>query len=283
MILAALVTVYLVLGMLYESLIHPITILSTLSSAGVGALLALSAFKTEFSIIALIGIILLIGIVKKNAIILADFAIESRRTRVTSAAVAIREAALLRFRPILMTTMAALLGALPLAIGGGTGSELRRPLGIAMVGDLALSQLVTLFTTPVIYLWLDRIQARRKAPAAVRVEAGQVAGVTGWGLRAGDAAASADLRAAVDRRGRRAHVAEVRDRGAARVHVEWNLGARAQAKRTRAKPQGLASLERHPHGPRRSGPAASFPDVAGRERGVGNRLLPVHYRGNEWS
>jgi len=179
LILAALVTVYLVLGMLYESLIHPITILSTLPSAGVGALLALFAFKTEFSIIALIGIILLLGIVKKNAIIMVDFAIESRRARGTSAAVAVREAALLRFRPILMTTMAALLGALPLAIGGGTGSELRRPLGISMVGGLALSQLVTLFTTPVIYLWLDRIQARRKAPAAARIEAGQVVSETG--------------------------------------------------------------------------------------------------------
>jgi multidrug efflux pump subunit AcrB len=175
LILAALVTVYLVLGMLYESLIHPITILSTLPSAGVGALLALLATKTEFSIIALIGIILLIGIVKKNAIILVDFAIESRRTRGTSAAAAIREASLLRFRPILMTTMAALLGALPLAIGGGTGSELRRPLGIAMVGGLFLSQLVTLFTTPVIYLWLDRMSARKKAPVAARVEVGQAA------------------------------------------------------------------------------------------------------------
>jgi multidrug efflux pump subunit AcrB len=117
--------------------------------------------------------------VKKNAIIMVDFAIESRRARGTSAAVAVREAALLRFRPILMTTMAALLGALPLAIGGGTGSELRRPLGISMVGGLALSQLVTLFTTPVIYLWLDRIQARRKAPAAARIEAGQVVSETG--------------------------------------------------------------------------------------------------------
>ncbi|HEX7505123.1 MAG TPA: efflux RND transporter permease subunit, partial [Polyangia bacterium] len=178
LILAALVTVYLVLGMLYESLIHPITILSTLPSAGVGALLALSAFKTEFSIIALIGIILLIGIVKKNAIILVDFAIESRRTRGTSAAAAIREASLLRFRPILMTTMAALLGALPLAIGGGTGSELRRPLGIAMVGGLFLSQVVTLFTTPVIYLWLDRMSARRKASPTVRLDAKEIASET---------------------------------------------------------------------------------------------------------
>ncbi len=179
LILAALVTVYLVLGMLYESLIHPITILSTLPSAGVGALLALLAFQIEFSIIALIGIILLIGIVKKNAIILVDFAIESRRTRCTSAAVAIREASLLRFRPILMTTMAALLGALPLALGGGTGSELRRPLGIAMVGGLFLSQLVTLLTTPVIYLWLDRVSARKKAPAAAVVEVGPAASETG--------------------------------------------------------------------------------------------------------
>ncbi len=179
LILAALITVYLVLGMLYESLIHPITILSTLPSAGVGALLALLAFQIEFSIIALIGIILLIGIVKKNAIILVDFAIESRRTRGTSAAAAIREASLLRFRPILMTTMAALLGALPLALGGGMGSELRRPLGIAMVGGLFLSQLVTLLTTPVIYLWLDRIFARKKAPAVAVVEVGRPAGETG--------------------------------------------------------------------------------------------------------
>jgi multidrug efflux pump len=149
-----------------------------LPSAGVGARLALSATKTEFSIIALIGIILLIGIVKKNAIILVDFAIESRRTRGTTAAVAIREAALLRFRPILMTTMAALLGALPLAIGGGTGSELRRPLGISMVGGLFLSQLVTLFTTPVIYLWLDRIHARRKAPVPASSESSEAAGET---------------------------------------------------------------------------------------------------------
>jgi multidrug efflux pump subunit AcrB len=163
LILAALVTVYLVLGILYESTVHPITILSTLPSAGVGALLTLLLLRTEFSIIALIGIILLIGIVKKNAILIVDFAIEARRNRGLGAAEAIREASLLRFRPILMTTFAAMLGALPLAVGGGVGSELRRPLGLAIVGGLLLSQLVTLLTTPVIYLWLDRASSRLSA------------------------------------------------------------------------------------------------------------------------
>ena len=160
LILAALVTVYIVLGMLYESYIHPITILSTLPSAGVGAIIALLLFNTELSVIALIGIILLIGIVKKNAILMIDFALEVERKEGLSPRDAIYEACLLRFRPILMTTMAALLGGLPLALGTGTGSELRRPLGITIVGGLILSQILTLYTTPVVYLYLDRFQMR---------------------------------------------------------------------------------------------------------------------------
>jgi multidrug efflux pump len=160
LIIAAIVVIYIVLGILYESLIHPITVLSTLPSAGVGAVLALLFFKMDFSIIALIGVFLLIGIVKKNAILIIDFALEAERARGLSSLEAVREACLLRFRPILMTTLAAALGALPLAIGFGEGSELRQPLGVAIIGGLIASQMLTLLTTPVVYMLLDKLRSR---------------------------------------------------------------------------------------------------------------------------
>jgi hydrophobe/amphiphile efflux-1 (HAE1) family protein len=179
LVLAALLVVYIVLGVLYESYVHPITILSTLPSAGVGALVALLVMRTEFSIIALIGVILLIGIVKKNAIMMIDFAIEAERDEGLTTREAIYRACLLRFRPIMMTTMAALLGALPLAFGGGAGAELRRPLGITIVGGLLFSQALTLFTTPVVYLTLDRFTRRRRRPGTAAARASLPAAPSG--------------------------------------------------------------------------------------------------------
>jgi multidrug efflux pump len=171
LILAALVTVYIVLGVLYESFIHPITILSTLPSAGVGAFLALILFRQDLSVVAIIGLVLLIGIVKKNGIMMVDFALDAERNHGKNSTDAIYEACLLRFRPIMMTTMAALLAGLPLAFGSGIGSELRRPLGIAMVGGLLVSQVLTLYTTPVIYIFFDKL-ARRLSPKTVAPHSG---------------------------------------------------------------------------------------------------------------
>ncbi len=171
---------YIVLGILYESFIHPLTILSTLPSAGVGAIVALLLFKVDLSVIAMIGIILLIGIVKKNAIMMIDFALVAERQHGKSPQEAIYEACVLRFRPIMMTTMAAMLGGLPLALGHGAGSEMRRPLGITIVGGLIVSQALTLFTTPVVYLFFDRLrgrfervgQRRKTGPGVPQVVAG---------------------------------------------------------------------------------------------------------------
>jgi len=170
LIAAALLTVYLVLGILYESYVHPVTVLSTLPSAGVGALLALLLTRTDLTVIAIIGIILLIGLVKKNGILMIDFALAAERNEGKNSRDSIYEACLLRFRPILMTTMAAMLGALPLALGTGVGSEMRRPLGIAIIGGLVVSQLLTLYTTPVVYLYFDRLQHWRERVRSARRE-----------------------------------------------------------------------------------------------------------------
>ena len=173
LILAALVTVYIVLGVLYESFVHPVTILSTLPSAGVGALLALELFHLDLDIVAIIGIILLIGIVKKNGI-MVDFALEAERHHGLDATEAIYQASLLRFRPIMMTTMAALLSGIPLAFGTGIGSELRKPLGVSMVGGLLFSQVLTLYTTPVIYIFFDNLGARfGRRPTKRTIEQGE--------------------------------------------------------------------------------------------------------------
>ena len=176
LLMAAVLTIYILLGVLYESYIHPITILSGLPSAGIGALLALNWLHMDLSVIAIIGILLLIGIVKKNAIMMVDFALERRREGGLDALTAIREAALIRFRPIIMTTLAALLGALPIALGAGAGSELRQPLGVAIVGGLCVSQLLTLYITPVVYFYLDKIDSalagrRRTAPKPTAAKA----------------------------------------------------------------------------------------------------------------
>jgi multidrug efflux pump len=172
LILAAIITVYIILGVLYESYIHPITILSTLPSAGVGAILALIICGTELNVVALIGMILLIGIVAKNAIMMIDFALDAERREGKSPQDAIFQACMLRFRPIMMTTFAALFGGLPLALGNGVGSELRKPLGIVIVGGLIVSQALTLYTTPVIYLFFDRLSARFSRKSATRKNEG---------------------------------------------------------------------------------------------------------------
>ena len=180
LILAAIFATYVVLGILYESFIHPITIISGLPSAGIGALITLMAFNMEFTLIAIIGMIMLIGIVKKNAIMMVDFAIERRRAGL-SAHAAIREACLLRFRPIMMTTFAAIFGALPIALGHGAGAEFRQPLGVAVVGGLVLSQLLTLYITPVVYLYLDRLDRKVRPPACAPARGGARTGASGSG------------------------------------------------------------------------------------------------------
>ncbi|MBV8334851.1 MAG: efflux RND transporter permease subunit, partial [Alphaproteobacteria bacterium] len=180
LVAAAIIVIYIILGVLYESYVHPLTILSTLPSAGLGALVTLMLFGYDFSLIALIGIILLIGIVKKNGIMLVDFAIEAQRSRGLAPKDAIREACLLRFRPIMMTTMAALLGGVPLMLGAGTGAEIRQPLGYAIVGGLIVSQALTLYTTPIVFLYLERVNAWLTGAARSKVLEGKDVALHPW-------------------------------------------------------------------------------------------------------
>ena len=248
LIIAAIVTMYIVLGVLYESFIHPITILSTLPSAGVGALLSLMLLAHDLDVIAIIGIILLIGIVKKNAIMMIDFALEAERNEGLPPREAIYQACLLRFRPILMTTMAAILGALPLMLGTGTGSELRRPLGVAIVGGLLVSQVLTLFTTPVIYLYFDRLALRLTGRRAGR-PAGAATSRPNEHLRALHRAPGRD-HAADDRHRhrRRSRLFQTAGLAAAAGRFSDHLGARATL--PGASPETVATsvaepLERH--------------------------------------
>jgi multidrug efflux pump len=179
LILTAIIVVYIVLGVLYESFIHPITILSTLPSAGLGALLALQIWQLDLSVVSIIGIILLIGIVKKNAIMMVDFALAAERHENLTPAEAIYRACIVRFRPIMMTTMAALFGAVPITIGHGEGAEVRQPLGVAIIGGLVVSQLLTLYTTPIIYLYLNRLCQRGKTAASNTVTSSRGVLLTG--------------------------------------------------------------------------------------------------------